>query len=151
MSASHLIRYRLPRCPTGCESAAQCTTALPAAQLANGFVHDPRGLMLCLRSSHLSVMCKPCPMVRLPNPCVGRSQPDISPTRFQMQRSTDPESVQRGLEVVNKRSCLMKQDPRRGLDLFGKQLPLRLLAEALSYVQAKELARSHTVCSGWRR
>src|SRR5687768_11690856 len=67
-----------------------------------------------------------------------------------MQVSTDSKDVNRGLKVASKRACLMKQELLRGLDQFGKQLPLRLLAEALSYVDAKELARSQTVCSGWR-
>src|SRR5688572_25694929 len=67
-----------------------------------------------------------------------------------MQASTDSKDGARSVEVANKRACLMKRDPQRGSDLFGKQLPLRLLAEALSYVHDDELARSQAVCSGWR-
>ena len=53
-------------------------------------------------------------------------------------------------DVANKRTCLMKQELLRRIDLFGKQLPLRLLAEVLSYADTKELGRSQTVCGGWR-
>lgn len=51
---------------------------------------------------------------------------------------------------ANKRSRLVKEELLRGLDKFGKQLPVRLLAYALSYSDALDLARSQAVCSGWR-
>src|SRR6202035_3851691 len=38
----------------------------------------------------------------------------------------------------------------RQIDRFGKQLPSRLLASILTYVGPVEIARSQTVCSGWK-
>src|SRR5881396_2184091 len=53
-------------------------------------------------------------------------------------------------DVASKRSALMKQELLRRIDLFGKQLHLRLLAAILSYVEPLDLARSQAVCDGWR-
>src|SRR5688572_22610892 len=52
--------------------------------------------------------------------------------------------------LASKRSRLVKDELLRGIDKFGKQLPVRLLAYALGYSDARDLARSQAVCSGWR-
>src|SRR5438477_9108058 len=49
-----------------------------------------------------------------------------------------------------KRNRLMREELLRGIDKFGKQLPVRLLAHILSYVEARDLAGSQTVCGGWK-
>src|SRR5690348_5023129 len=51
----------------------------------------------------------------------------------------------------SKRNRLVNNElSRGGMDKFGKQLPVRLLAHALSYSDPLDLARSQTVCGGWR-
>ena len=38
----------------------------------------------------------------------------------------------------------------RKVDRYGKQLPARLLAAILSYVEEHEVGASQTVCKGWK-
>src|SRR5690242_1458694 len=67
-----------------------------------------------------------------------------------MQSSAGASSIDINVDLARKRAVLIKQDLLRRIDLFGKQLPLRLLAAILSYVEPRDLARSQAVCSGWR-
>ena len=54
-----------------------------------------------------------------------------------MQASTATQPTEHTADVANKRTCLVKQELLRRIDLFGKQLPLRLLAEVLSYSELR--------------
>ena len=65
------------------------------------------------------------------------SDRDIAAIRCQMQASTAIQEMMRSADVANKRTCLMKQELLRRIDLFGKQLPLRLFAEVLSYSELR--------------
>ena len=61
-----------------------------------------------------------------------------------------PTADETAADSASKRSRLVKEELLRGIDKFGKQLPVRLLAHALSYSNALDLARSQAVCGGWR-
>src|SRR5579883_2652791 len=54
------------------------------------------------------------------------------------------------LNLILKRTKLVKHELLRPTDRWGKQLPNRLLATLLSYASASDLARSQCVCGGWR-
>src|SRR5689334_22302940 len=89
-------------------------------------------------------------MVVVANVVLVCLQTNCAANRTPMQDPGATVSLLNMVEVANKRSALVKQELLTRIDLFGKQLHLRLLAAILSYVEPSDLARSQAVCSGWR-
>src|SRR5690242_16840841 len=89
-------------------------------------------------------------MLQLTTPLLLRLQANIARPSAQMQISSDSKRITQRVNVAVKRACLVKLELLRRIDRFGKQLPVRLLAEILSFGGALELTRSQAVCSGWK-
>ena len=73
-----------------------------------------------------------------------------SPVPHQVCNQQSSADVNRAVNLASKRVRLVKQELLRTCDRWGQQFPIRLLAEALSYCEASELALSQEVCSGWK-
>src|SRR5688572_6912521 len=67
----------------------------------------------------------------------------------QLPRSEPSQGLSAGQSCLQGSDALIKQETLRKLDKWGKQCPVRLVAQCLQLVQAKELAASSTVCKSW--